>query len=141
VLKRIFDIRREISKFFGVGLLAYLVGVGGFNLLVHIDSAPLASKPLTASLISGTIAILVAYFGNRHWTWKSRKWSGTSREITLFFIINGITLVINLLCLAVSRYLLGFESIVADNIASNIIGTGIGTMFRFWSYRTHVFKN
>jgi putative flippase GtrA len=141
VLKRIFNIRHEIGKFFGVGLLAYLVGVGGFNLLVHSDSAPLASKPLTASLISGAISILVAYFGNRHLTWKSRKWSGTGREITLFFVINGITLVINLLCLAISRYLLGFESIIADNIASNIIGTGIGTMFRFWSYRTHVFKN
>ena len=141
MLKRIFYIRHELGRFFGIGLIAYIVGAGGFNLLVHLDSAPLASKPITASVISGTISILVAYFGNRHWTWKHRKWSGTGREITLFFVINGISLGINAVCLAISRYVLGFDSLIADNIASNVIGVGIGTMFRFWSYRTFVFKS
>jgi putative flippase GtrA len=141
MLKRIFQIRHEIGKFFSIGLVAYIVGVGGFNLLVHIDSAPLASKPITATMISGVISILVAYLGNRHWTWKHRKWSGTGLEITLFFVINGISLGINAVCLAISRYVLGFDSLIADNIASNVIGVGIGTLFRFWSYRTFVFKN
>jgi putative flippase GtrA len=120
--------------------MAYLVAVGGFNLLVHLDSAPLKSKPLTASILSGALSILVAYFGNRHWTWKERQRSGASREITLFFIINLISLSFNVICLAISRYILGFDSAVADNISANIIGVGIGTLFRFWSYRTIVFK-
>ena len=29
--------------------------------------------------------------------------------------------------------------LLADNIAGNIIGTGLGTLFRFWSYRKWVF--
>jgi putative flippase GtrA len=120
--------------------MAYVVAVGGFNLLVHLDSAPLKSKPLTASILSGALSILVAYFGNRHWTWKERQRSGASREITLFFIINLISLSFTVICLAISRYILGFDSAVADNISANIIGVGLGTLFRFWSYRTIVFK-
>jgi putative flippase GtrA len=140
VLRKLFRLRTELGKFFGVGLMAYLVAVGGFNLLVHLDSAPLKSKPLTASILSGALSILVAYFGNRHWTWKERQRSGASREITLFFIINLISLSFTVICLAISRYILGFDSAVADNISANIIGVGLGTLFRFWSYRTIVFK-
>jgi len=121
--------------------MAYVVGVGGFNILVHIKPAPLESKPLTASILSGALSILVAYFGNRHWTWRDRKWTGARREIALFFIINIIWLSFNVICLASSRYILGFDSILADNISSNVIGVGIGTVFRFWAYRTHVFKH
>jgi putative flippase GtrA len=120
--------------------MAYVVAVGGFNLLVHLDSAPLKSKPVTASILSGALSILVAYFGNRHWTWKDRQRSGASREITLFFIINLISLSFTVICLAISRYILGFDSAVADNFSANIIGVGIGTLFRFWSYRTIVFR-
>jgi len=140
VLRKLFRLRTELGKFFGVGLMAYLVAVGGFNLLVHLDSAPLKSKPLTAYILSGALSILVAYFGNRHWTWKERQRSGASREITLFFIINLISLSFTVISLAISRYILGFDSAVADNISANVIGVGIGTLFRFWSYRTIVFK-
>ena len=140
MIKLIYSLRHELGKFFSVGALAYVVGVGGFNILVHLESAPLASKPLTASIISGIVSIFVAYLGNRHWTWRDRARSGARREMSLFFIINGIALIFNVVCLAVSRYVLGFESALADNVAANVIGVGLGTLFRFWSYRTIVFK-
>ena len=140
MIKRLIDLRHEFGKFFSVGALGYVVGVGGFNFLVHLDNAPLASKPLTASLISGVASILVAYFGNRHWTWKDRHRTGAKREITLFFVINGITLIFGVICLAISRYVLNLDSALADNISANVIGVGFGTLFRFWSYRTIVFK-
>lgn len=140
MIKLIYSLRHELGKFFSVGAIAYVVGVGGFNLLVHVDNAPLSNKPLTGSIISGIISILVAYAGNRNWTWKDRQRTGAKREVTLFFIINGIALVFNVICLSISRYVLGFNSALADNIAANIIGVGFGTLFRFWSYRTIVFK-
>jgi putative flippase GtrA len=140
MLEKLMRMRHEFGKFFSVGALGYVVGVGGFNFLVHLENAPLASKPLTASVISGSASILVAYFGNRHWTWKDRQRTGARREITLFFVINGITLIFGVLCLAFSRYVLGLDSALADNISANVIGVGIGTLFRFWSYRTIVFK-
>ena len=137
---RLLKLRQELGKFFSVGALAYLVAVGGFNSLVHLKNAPLASKPLTASIISGVISILVGYLGNRHWTWKDRQRTGAKREVFLFFIINGIALLFGVICLAISRYILGLDSALADNISANVIGVGIGTIFRFWSYRTIVFK-
>ncbi len=133
-------LKNEIAKFASVGALGYVVGVGGFNLLVHLDGAPLKDRPLTASFISGAVSILVTYTGNRLWTWKDRQWTGVRREITLFFLINGITLVFGVTCLAVSRYVLRLDSALADNISANVIGVGLGTLFRFWSYRTFVFK-
>ena len=140
MLSKIFKLRREFGKFFSVGALGYVVGVGGFNLLVHTQNAPFKDKPLTGSILSGVASILVAYIGNRHWTWKDRKRSGARREVTLFFIINAITLSFGVICLAVSRYVLNLDSALADNISANVIGVGLGTVFRFWSYRTIVFK-
>jgi putative flippase GtrA len=63
----------------------------------------------------------------------------------LFFILNGIGLGIGLGCLAVSHYVLGamwprvFQTALADNIASFVVGMALGTLFRFWSYRRFVF--
>ena len=47
---------------------------------------------------------------------------------------------ISLLCLWVSHYLLGFTSLLADNIATNGVGLVLGTAFRFTFYRLWVFK-
>jgi len=33
----------------------------------------------------------------------------------------------------------GFTSALADNISANVVGLGLGTLFRFWSYRKWVF--
>ena len=124
-----------------VGAVAYVVAVGGFNALVHLPGAPLKDKPVTASIISGALSIMVAYFGNRHWTWRDRPKGNLSREISLFFALNLIGLAIGTLTLAFSRYVLGFDSALADNISANVIGVGIGTLFRFYSYRKWVFKS
>ena len=140
MIKLIYSLRHELGKFASVGAVAYVISVGGFNLLVHIEGAPLAEKPLTGSVISGVVSILVAYMGNRHWTWKDRQRTGARREITLFFVINGIALIFGVTSLAISRYVLGFESALSDNIAANVIGVGLGTLFRFYMYRTVVFK-
>jgi len=141
MLKRLFHLRHEIAKFGSVGAVSYVVAVGGFNLLVHIKGAPLASKPITASFLSGFISILVAYVGNRFWTWKDRPKNKVQREIALFFAINIIGLCISAGCLAISRYVFDFHSPLSDNISANVIGVGIGMMFRFWSYRRWVFPS
>jgi putative flippase GtrA len=141
VLKQIFHLRHEIAKFGSVGVVAYVVGVGGFNLLVHIKGALLASKPITASVLSGILSVLVAYVGNRFWTWKDRPKNKVQREIALFFVINLIGLAISSGCLAISRYAIGLHSPLSDNISANVIGVGIGTLFRFWSYRRWVFPS
>lgn len=139
MLRRIIAARVELMKFGSVGALAYIVNLGLFNLLVHFPISPLDDRPVTGSLLAGIVSILVAYFGNRFWTWKDRPRRAMSREIALFFIINGIGILMSATVLFVSRYILGFQSALADNIAANVIGIGLGTIFRFWSYRVWVF--
>jgi putative flippase GtrA len=125
---------RELMKFGVVGGVAFVVDVGLFNLLLHATD-----KPLTSKTISTVVATTVAYLGNRHWTFRRRSRSGVRREYTLFFLLNGVGLVIALACLATSHYLLGFTGRLADNIAANVVGLALGTAFRFWSYRRWVF--
>ena len=61
------------------------------------------------------------------------------REYVLFFLLNGVAMLIAIACLGISHYVLGLDSALADNISANIIGLGLGTLFRFWSYRKWVF--
>lgn len=139
--ERLSLLRSELLKFGSVGAIAYVLGVGGFNLLVHIHGAPLAKKPLTASLISGVLSVLVAYVGNRYWTWRDRPRNTIKREVTIFFAVNVVGLGLSVLCLALSRYALDLHSALSDNISANIIGVGLGTLFRFYGYRRWVFPD
>jgi putative flippase GtrA len=41
--------------------------------------------------------------------------------------------------MALSRYALGLDGVVADNVSGNIIGVGLALVFRFWAYRRWVF--
>jgi putative flippase GtrA len=121
-------------KFGVVGSVAFVVDVGLFNLLLH-----LTDKPLTSKTVSTIAATTVAYAGNRTWTFRRRSRSTVRREYSLFFLLNGVGMLIALTCLAISHYLLGYTSTLADNIAANVVGLGLGTAFRFWSYRRWVF--
>lgn len=132
----------EIAKFGVVGLLAFVIDVGLFNLLMFAGgTGPLNSKPLTAKCISVVVATTFSYFGNRNWTFRDRGRTGFAREYVLFFVLNGIALLIAIGCLWFTHYALGLTSVLADNISANVIGLGLGTLFRFWSYRKWVFPD
>jgi putative flippase GtrA len=141
MLDRLRRLAREAAKFGIVGGVGFVVDVAVFNLLRYAgDPGLLEAKPLTAKALSVTVATLVTYLGNRHWTWRHRARSGARREMTLFFVLNFLGMGIALTCLAVSHYLLGFTSPLADNISANVVGLFLGMLFRFWSYRTFVFR-
>ena len=127
---------RELLKFGVVGAVAFVVDIGVFNLVYLATDG---DKPLTAKTVSVVAATTVAYFGNRHWTFRHRRRSGLRREYALFLLLNGVGLAIALACLFVSHYVLDFTSALSDNIAANGVGLVLGTMFRFWSYRRWVF--
>ena len=131
---------REVAKFGVVGLSAFIIDVGLFNLLMFAGGdGPLNDKPLTAKAISVIVATTFAYFGNRFWTFRHRGRTHMGREYLLFIALNGVAMMIALLCLWFSHYALGLDSVLADNVSANVIGLGLGTLFRFWSYRKWVF--
>ncbi|KRE62228.1 GtrA family protein [Nostocoides sp. Soil756] len=126
---------REVIKFGVIGALAFVVDLGLANVLWH---TVLEDKVTTAKLISGAVATLVAWVGNRQWTFRHRRSRPVHHEVGLFFGVNLVALGISALTLAVSHYGLGYTSRLADNI-STVVGIGLGTLFRFWAYRRFVF--
>jgi putative flippase GtrA len=130
----------EVAKFGVVGAFAFVIDVGLFNLLRFAGGeGPMYDKPLTAKVVSVAVATTFAYFGNRYWTFRHRGRTTFHREYLLFFVLNGVGMLIAVGCLWISHYLLGFTSALADNISANVVGLVLGTLFRFWSYRRWVF--
>jgi putative flippase GtrA len=130
----------QVAKFGTIGVLAYVVDIGTYNLLVFGGGeGPLHDKPLTAKTLSTLLAMVVAYIGNRQWTFRAHGRHGVPREVGLFVLANLGGLAVTLLPLALSRYVLDLRGPLADNLSGNVIGVGLGTIFRFWAYRTWVF--
>ncbi|MDD2859359.1 MAG: GtrA family protein [Candidatus Nanopelagicales bacterium] len=130
----------EVAKFGAVGLVALVVDIGLFNLLRFAGGqGPMYDRPISAKIISVAAATVVAYFGNRYWTWRDRGRTHMSRELLMFFLLNAVGMLISVACLWISHYALGLTSALADNLSANVIGLGLGTLFRFWSYRKWVF--
>jgi putative flippase GtrA len=135
---------RELAKFLVVGGTTYVVDVGLFSLLSH---TVLANKPITAKAISVLVATILSYILNREWSFSRRGGREKHHEAMLFFVVNGIALGLNLVPLALSQYVFGFNTAnyaaftvtVANFISANIIGTILGMAFRFWAYRKWVF--
>ncbi|MCG5218331.1 GtrA family protein [Streptosporangium sp. KLBMP 9127] len=125
---------RELAKFGTIGAIAFVIDFGVSNFARYgIDLGPLTSK-----VVATVIAATFAYLGNRFWTWRDREQSGLAREYILFFVLNAIGLLISLLVLGFVTYTLNLHDPVSYNVAM-IIGTGLGTLFRYWSYKKWVF--
>ncbi len=130
-LRRLLD---ELAKFGTVGAVSFLLDLAVFNALLHV--AP--TRPLTAKVVSTLVGATNAFVLNRAWSFRRRTRSTLRREAALFAVFNGCGLAIALTVLAVSHYVLGFQSRLADNIAANGVGLVLGSLFRFWSYRRFV---
>jgi putative flippase GtrA len=140
---RLQRISAEIAKFLAVGGFATLVALIIFNALVHgffgDPAGPMNDLPLFAYAIANFVGMLVSYRGSRSWAFRHREPVGAAGGRLSYFVINTVTMGIPLLCLAISRYLLDLDSALADNIAANVIGLGLGMAARFWAFRRFVF--
>ncbi len=119
-----------------VGLAAYGTDVAVFNVLLL--GAGWQSVP--SKVVSSAVAIAVAFAGSRWWTWRHRRTDHIGREYAMFVLLSVVAAGIQVLCLLFSREALGFRSAIADNISANVIGMAVATAFRFWSFRTLVFR-
>ncbi|MDE9365214.1 GtrA family protein [Luteipulveratus sp. YIM 133132] len=132
---------RQLVGFAVVGVLGFATDVGGFNLLRFAGGeGPLHDYPLTAKIVSGVAATVVAWLGNRYWTFRHSRRAAKHREFLLFAAVAVMGTLIALGCLWISHYLLDLRSPLADNISANGIGLVLATVFRFWAYRAHVFS-
>lgn len=130
---------RQVMRFGVVGLVGVLADVGGFNLLRNFGTGPLHDYPISAKVISSVAGVIVAWLGNRYWTFRHTRRAKVHHEFLLFALVSLIGILIAAVCLATSHYLLGFKTQLADNISGNGIGLVLATIFRFWAYKRHVF--
>lgn len=132
----------QLLRFSAVGGVGFVIDVAIFNLLRVTVLSPehLHEGPVIAKVISTAVAILFNWIGNRYWTFGAHRRTKALREGLEFLLVSIGGMLIGLACLWVSHYLLGYTSLLADNISTNVIGLGLGTAFRFWLYRVWVFK-
>jgi putative flippase GtrA len=132
----------QLARFGVVGAVGFVVDFGIFNVLRATVFAPEQNHegPIWAKVISTCVAIIVNWMGNRYWTFRKETRRHPISEGVEFFVVSLVGLGIGLGCLWISHYVLGLTSPLADNISANVIGLGLGTLFRFALYRLWVFN-
>jgi putative flippase GtrA len=123
---------KELTAFGLIGAMALVIDISIFAWL-----APHGA--IKAKAISSSVSTAFAYIGNRHLSFSHRARTGLGRETSFFFGINLITLVFSELVIALFVYPLGYAHGSGMVFFVNLVTIGIGTIFRFWSYKRFVF--
>jgi putative flippase GtrA len=124
----------EMAKFGIVGAVNTALDFGIFNLLY----VGLGWPAMGANSASVAIAATSSFFMNRHWTFRHRARTALRREYTLFFLLNGVGLLIASACILVVEQGLHQSGPLWLNIAK-VAGLVLGMVFRFTTYKRFVF--
>ncbi|MFF8233801.1 GtrA family protein [Streptomyces caelestis] len=125
----------EVARFGAVGGVGVLVNLLVFNLVRHVTDLPV----VRASVIATVVAIIFNYVGFRYFTYRDRDKTRRTREMSLFLLFSAVGLVIENGVLYAATYGFGWDTPLQNNIFK-FLGIGIATLFRFWSYRSWVFR-
>jgi putative flippase GtrA len=128
------ELTGEAIRFLIVGGLAFALTIGGTDAL-HLGAG---LPPLAANAIANVVAACFAFTAHKYWTFRHRPEGGQSREFVFFFLLNAAGLAVQQVCIGFTRYVLGYTGALALN-AALLLGVGLATLFRFWSYRKWVF--
>ncbi|MEV1024479.1 GtrA family protein [Streptomyces sp. NPDC050264] len=126
----------ELAGFAAAGVCAYAVDLGLFVWL----RGPVGMDPISAKALSFVAGCSVAYLGNALGTYR-RRTAGVSRlrQYGVFFAVNVAGALVQLLCIAVSHYVMGLDSPRADTVSGAGVGMALATLLRFWGTRTLAF--
>ncbi|WP_235507707.1 GtrA family protein [Agromyces sp. Root1464] len=141
-LRRLWDgLLAYAVKFGVVGLIGLVIDVALFNMLRLgvFGEGHWAQSAIGAKTISTSVAIVFNWLGNRYWTFRKHRRRNYVREFIEYAIVSLGGMAIALGCLWLSHHWLGYTSLLADNVATNVVGLGLGTAFRFVLYRYWVF--
>jgi putative flippase GtrA len=94
--------------------------------------------PLESKAIAVTAATVFTYVGSRFWTFKDRENQSLRREAVLFIVLNLVGLLIAEVVLGFVTYVLAMRGQLEYNAAS-VLGTGLGTLWRYYAYKKWVF--
>jgi putative flippase GtrA len=133
---------RQASAFLVIGGVAFFIDAAVFNVLVYWGGqGPMFSAPIPAKIIAIAVASVFTYFGNRHWTFRERQTPTTVKRSAIFALLTVAAILIQLGCLGFSRYVLGLQDPVSDNVSGTLIGQVFATAFRYVTYGRWVFPD
>lgn len=136
----------ELLKFGIVGAIAFVIDTAVFYTL---KLSVLSAKPVTAKIIAVLVATVVSYVLNREWSFRTRGGRVRHHEATLYFVISALSVAVYAAPLWISRYLLHLEvpytprtvQEIADFVSGQLLGLGVGMLFRWWAFRKWVFPD
>jgi putative flippase GtrA len=134
VFERWRNLVHELTKFGIVGVVNTVLDFGLANLLYLGLGWPSIGAKTTAVAVATTSS----FFMNRHWTFRHRAHTGLRREYSLFFMLNGVGLLINNACILVVEQGFGKSDALWFNLAQ-LAGLALGMVFRFAAYKHFVF--
>lgn len=133
---------RRGGIFLAIGGLGFVVDAVVYNLLVFVGNpGPLHSFPLVAKTIAVLAGLVVTYVGNKALTYRDRKDPVSWSQVVRYAVVNLLAIVVQLGCLGFSRYVLGLDTLLADNIAGTLIGQALATGLRYVLYTLWVFPH
>jgi putative flippase GtrA len=127
----------EVAKFGIVGGIGFVVQLGTTDGLHYGPKV----GPSTAVVAGYIVATVVTFLGNKFWTYRHRTGnSGVARESAMFILLNVVGIVLQLAVVDLVTYGMDRKDPFSYNVAL-IIGIGLGTIFRLFTYRRFVFKS
>ena len=144
-VSRLRRISSEAAKFSAVNAVATVVSLVIFNALIHgltglYSPGPLHDHPQSSYLIANSIGMIISFDGSRRFAFKNRQPSGPGGGALNFVVINFASFTIPIACLWITRNVFGWDTVLSDNVAANVVGGVLGGLTRFWAFRTFVFK-
>jgi putative flippase GtrA len=135
---------RQLVRFGMVGGASFVITMA---VTYGLKFTVLRTHPVTALIVGTLVATIFSYVANREWAFRTRGGRERAHEAALFFLISGIALGLNALPQWVSRYMLDlqtphvslFGQEAADFVSGMIVGTLLGTLFRWWAFKKWVF--
>ncbi|MBY0441465.1 MAG: GtrA family protein [Mycobacteriaceae bacterium] len=136
----------ELIKFAIVGATTFVIDSMIFYTL---KLTVLETKPVTAKVIAGIVAVIASYIFNREWSFRDRGGRERHHEALLFFAFSGVGVLLSMAPLWFSSYVLELRvptvslamENIADFFAAYVVGNLLQMAFRFWAFRRWVFPN
>jgi putative flippase GtrA len=133
---------RRIVTFLAIGGLAFVVDAATYNILVFGPTHDTFNeRPITAKVIAIAAATVASYVGNARLTYADRDVRMSGRQLGAFAVVNVLATLLQLGCLAFSRYVLDLDSPLADNVSGTLVGQSVATVFRYLTYGRLVFRS
>ncbi len=136
----------ELIKFAIVGATTFIIDSAIFFTL---KLTVLDTKPVTAKIIAGIVAVIASYILNREWSFRDRGGRERHHEALLFFGVSAVGVLLSMAPLWISSYVLMLRvpevsltvENIADFISAYVIGNLLQMAFRFWAFRRFVFPD